>query len=344
MSAGHSTASAPAPAKDASWPGADTLQHKPSAPETDKESKRKRSARKASAAAMPATDAPTFSSLGDTQDQDAASSGGSKKTLLIAVAVIAVAAAGYFGWTRMHPTSQIPAPQRLATPALSPAPAPTPEVPGSQPQAIAPSGSQPQAFPEKEDHYQEPQQTAIVPSGKPSAAKGTVVASSEAPVVKPAPVEKTQETLVVRNELSNHPAPKPAAAEPVAAPDPDALGVRSNAGDQAISGITSSTSVNMPKPVQMLRVSQGVTQGMLLKRVQPVYPAQALQMRTQGAIQLQATIDKAGNIADVKLLSGDRQLARAAIAAVREWKYKPYYLNGEPVEIQTQITVNFKLP
>ena len=83
---------------------------------------------------------------------------------------------------------------------------------------------------------------------------------------------------------------------------------------------------------------------MVIKKVQPVYPSQALTMRVQGAVQLQATISKDGGISHVKNLSGDGMLSRAAMDAVRQWKYKPYYLNGEPVEIQTQITVVFKLP
>lgn len=67
-------------------------------------------------------------------------------------------------------------------------------------------------------------------------------------------------------------------------------------------------------------------------------------MRMEGSVQLQATIGKDGNISNLKIMSGDGILAHAAQDAVKQWKYKPYYLNGEPVEIQTQITVNFKLP
>jgi protein TonB len=85
-------------------------------------------------------------------------------------------------------------------------------------------------------------------------------------------------------------------------------------------------------------------EGLVLKRVQPRYPTQALQMRIQGAVQMQATITKNGDIANLKVLSGDAVLAHAAQEAVRQWKYKPYYLNGEPVQIETQILVNFKLP
>jgi protein TonB len=99
------------------------------------------------------------------------------------------------------------------------------------------------------------------------------------------------------------------------------------------------------KPVlQTLSVSQGVSQGLLYKKVAPSYPQNALRMHIEGAVELLATISKEGNISHIKVLSGDAQLARSASDAVKQWKYKPYLLNGEPVEIQTQVTVNFKLP
>jgi periplasmic protein TonB len=100
-----------------------------------------------------------------------------------------------------------------------------------------------------------------------------------------------------------------------------------------------------PAPVlQTLSVSQGVSQGLLVNRVQPKYPPSALRLRVEGAVQLLATISKTGDISVVKILTGDPQLSHAAVEAVKQWKYKPYLLNGSPVEIQTQITVNFKLP
>ena len=67
-------------------------------------------------------------------------------------------------------------------------------------------------------------------------------------------------------------------------------------------------------------------------------------MGIEGSVQLLATISKKGDISAVKVLSGDPSLARAAVDAVKQWKYKPYLLDGVPVEIQTQVTVNFKLP
>jgi periplasmic protein TonB len=95
---------------------------------------------------------------------------------------------------------------------------------------------------------------------------------------------------------------------------------------------------------QDVRISQGVSQGLLLKRVQPIYPAQARQARIEGAVELMATITKDGSTRDVKVISGPALLGKVAVDAVRQWKYKPYFLNGEPVEVQTQIVLNFKLP
>ena len=101
----------------------------------------------------------------------------------------------------------------------------------------------------------------------------------------------------------------------------------------------------MPKPVlQTMNVSQGVSQGLLIKKVQPSYPRNALALRIEGPVELMETISKTGDITHIKILSGDPQLTRAAAEAVKQWKYKPYLLNGEPVEIQTQVTINFKLP
>ena len=112
-----------------------------------------------------------------------------------------------------------------------------------------------------------------------------------------------------------------------------------------IGGIISSAPVAVPKVAapQRVRVSQGVSQGLLIKKVQPAYPPLARQARIQGSVMLQAEISKDGAIQNLRLISGHPMLAPAAIEAVKQWRYKPYYLNGEPVEVETQITVNFTL-
>ncbi|HYL13214.1 MAG TPA: energy transducer TonB [Terriglobales bacterium] len=112
-----------------------------------------------------------------------------------------------------------------------------------------------------------------------------------------------------------------------------------------IGGIISSTPVAVPRVAapQRVRVSQGVSQGLLIKKVQPPYPPLARQARIQGQVVLQAEISKDGTIQNLRLISGHPMLAPSAIEAVKQWRYKPYYLNGEPVEVETQITVIFSL-
>jgi len=112
-----------------------------------------------------------------------------------------------------------------------------------------------------------------------------------------------------------------------------------------IGGIISSTPVAVPKVAAptRVRVSQGVTEGMVLRRVQPNYPPLARQARIQGDVVLQAEISKDGAIENLRVISGHPMLAPAAIDAVKQWRYKPYFLNGEPVAVETQITVKFSL-
>ena len=115
--------------------------------------------------------------------------------------------------------------------------------------------------------------------------------------------------------------------------------------DKALANIAAVSPTSVAKPMATtVKVSQGVSQGLLVKRVQPVYPSQALQMRLEGTVVLQANITKEGKISDVKVLKGDNVLAKAAIDAVKQWTYNPYLLNGEPVQIQTQMSITFKLP
>ncbi|HJT70484.1 MAG TPA: TonB family protein [Terriglobales bacterium] len=111
-----------------------------------------------------------------------------------------------------------------------------------------------------------------------------------------------------------------------------------------IGGIISNTPVAVPKvAVQRVRVSQGVTQGMVLHRVQPTYPPLARTARVQGSVILAAIIGKDGSIQNLHVISGHPLLTQAALDAVKQWKYRPYILNGEPVEVDTQVTVNFTL-
>jgi protein TonB len=94
---------------------------------------------------------------------------------------------------------------------------------------------------------------------------------------------------------------------------------------------------------QKVRVSSGVAEGMLIHQVKPPYPVAAKLARVEGSVALQAVIGKDGSIQNLRVISGHPLLTSAALEAVKQWRYKPYYLNGEPVEVETQIVVNFLL-
>ena len=122
-------------------------------------------------------------------------------------------------------------------------------------------------------------------------------------------------------------------------------GIPGGAMNGVIGGIISSTPVAVPKVAtpQRVRVSAGVTSGLLVRKVNPVYPPLARQARISGTVVLRAVISKDGSIENLSLVSGHPMLAPAAIDAVKQWKYKPYLLNGEPVEVDTEVQVNFTL-
>ncbi len=296
-------------------------------------------------------EAPSFASLGATREQPASDAGGSKKTLLIAVVLLAVAAAGYFGWTKMQSRQLVP---------HSTAPAETGTA--SLPPALTPSATEAQP-PAAEAVVQPPEQVLSAPNSVPSSSKPSAAVIAEGPGLKPSTPAKAagaeneatafkvpaavktepSQPLMVRNDPSTPPKAEAPAQEPEQAPA--LTGIATDSNSTALSGLVNTTAVNASRvPQQMLRISQGVSQGLILKRVQPIYPPQGMQMRLEGTVELQANISKTGNITGIKQLSGQTILGRAAMDAVRQWKYKPYYLNGEPVEVQTQITVNFKLP
>lgn len=117
-----------------------------------------------------------------------------------------------------------------------------------------------------------------------------------------------------------------------------------------IGGIISSNSSlaavpTLSKPAAMprrVRISQGVSRGLLVYRIEPPYPVLAQKAHIQGTVVLTALIDKEGIIQDLQVVSGHPLLAPAAIEAVKHWRYKPFLLNGQPVGVETSVTVNFR--
>lgn len=137
--------------------------------------------------------------------------------------------------------------------------------------------------------------------------------------------------------------------QPVASsPDVSNLGV-ARSTRTGRSGVDASTGFSMeaappppPLPTHPLKVSHWA-EGNLIYRVQPLYPPIARQARVQGAVALRAIISKTGTIENLVVVRGHPMLSTAAIEAVKQWRYRPYLLNNEPIEVETEITVNFVL-
>jgi TonB family protein len=90
-----------------------------------------------------------------------------------------------------------------------------------------------------------------------------------------------------------------------------------------------------------VRISQKVSEALITKKVQPEYAQEAREKRIQGLVILKAEINKEGDVTDLTLLSGHPLLAPAD--AVKQWKYKPFLLNGQPIAVETQVSVSFVL-
>ena len=123
-------------------------------------------------------------------------------------------------------------------------------------------------------------------------------------------------------------------------------GTGTGTGANPVLGSIGNPAAAVPSPpppvVHPLRISH-MMEGNLIYRVQPIYPPLARAARIQGTVMLRAIISRTGTIENLQVISGHPMLVGAAIDAVRQWRYRPYVLNGDPVEVETQVTVNFSL-
>ena len=108
-----------------------------------------------------------------------------------------------------------------------------------------------------------------------------------------------------------------------------------------LGGIIDSTSTS-PKIAtpQRVRVSAGVAEANVLRRVEPAYSPLAKQARIQGDVVLRVVINQQGEVENLVVLSGHPLLVQAAIDAVKQWRYRPYLLDGKPVEVETTVTIH----
>ena len=183
----------------------------------------------------------------------------------------------------------------------------------------------------------------------------------ESPILMPppAPAPPTGQRLIHSSNISNGQLLQPPmipntianlSEQPVAAsPDFSNLGVDGGTGAArrgVIDSIGNSVDVAppppLPAPAHPLKVSHWA-EGNIIYRVQPSYPPIARLAHVQGTVELRAIISKAGTIENLVVFRGHPMLVKSAIEAVRQWRYRPYLLNNEPIEVETEITVNFVL-
>jgi len=279
--------------------------------------------------------APTFSSL----DSHGASEGG--KILKIAAVLLIVAAGGFFGWRKlqnMHRDSD--ASYESTTQESAPIQSQSSQAPV---QAQASSATVAIPAPSVSDQTAKNSEEEISASALPPRTQRSADAENieiqEMPFSRDSKVTVTPrpQPLVVKTGAAK-------SVTQVSTPIAPSLDVAANSSTATIANLMPGDAP-LPKPAPgMTRISQGVSQGLLFKKVAPAYPPMALQLHREGVVELLATVSKEGRIANIKVLSGDSMLVRPAVDAVRQWQYRPYLLNGQPLEIETQISVSFKLP
>jgi TonB family protein len=282
---------------------------------------------------------PTFSGL----EAAHSSSGGGKKFIKTAALLLILGGGGYVAWQKLQPMQHLhgSTPGQAVKQPVAPA---EPATPVSVPPSAAPA----------ENNTVTTTPSAALPDL--GVVSSTVPSSSSGHNFNPETirVQELPMNLEQKNSLASKSQPTAIQVKPGSAAmtkpaqqqiTPPALQLTGASNSSAALNSIVATDAPAPKPAPgSLRVSQGVSQGLVVKKVAPVYSATALQLRKEGPVELMATINKDGSVTGVRVLSGDLMLARSAVEAVKQWKYRPYLLNSEPVEIETQITVNFRLP
>lgn len=170
-----------------------------------------------------------------------------------------------------------------------------------------------------------------------------------APRVKPPRLAVTQAPTRTTIPVPAH-AAQEAESHPVDTTSEATAGVPNGVPGGAPTGILGSQSSTLPPssmpepaPVKRIRVASRVAEANLIHDVPPQYPPEAGRERIEGTVVVVAVIGTDGTVKDVRVESGPALLAQAAIDAVKQWRYKPYLLNGTPVEIDSRITINFTM-
>ncbi len=280
---------------------------------------------------------PTFAAL----EMHGSGSGVGKRLVKTVAVLLMLGAGGYVAWRKLQPQQYLHNPAAVQTTKQA--------VDGREPGSVSAPAAQSPAEPENTSAAASPvvsPELTTVPSSLPTTTASARTAPDNIRVQElPTNTDQKSGSASKPQPIVVHIKPGSAVATKQAQqPMPPSLPPAANNSDAALANLVS-TDAPVPKPAPgSLRLSQGVSQGLVVRKIAPVYTAMALQLRKEGTVELMARINKAGGVTGVQVLSGDLMLAKSAVEAVRQWKYRPYLLNGEPVEIETQITVNFRLP
>jgi TonB family protein len=280
---------------------------------------------------------PTFAAL----EMHGSGSGVGKRLVKTVAVLLMLGAGGYVAWRKLQPQQDLHNPSAVQTTKQA--------VDGREAGSVSAPAAQSPAEPENISATASPvvsPELTTVPSSLPTTTASARTAPDNIRVQElPTNTDQKSGSASKPQPIVVHIKPGSAVATKQAQqPMPPSLPPAASNSDAALANLVS-TDAPVPKPAPgSLRLSQGVSQGLVVRKIAPVYTAMALQLRKEGTVELMARINKAGGVTGVQVLSGDLMLAKSAVEAVRQWKYRPYLLNGEPVEIETQITVNFRLP
>ena len=257
----------------------------------------------------------------DDYDEENESKAKQKKMMIAAAAVVVLAAGGVFGYFKL---------------ASKPA-APTQQVAQQSTTTVVPT---------------EPAGTAtvVVPSKPGAATAATTAAPQTATPAEPAATQEPAPATGRQAEAMN----RQLNATPRITNDLKALGGQAPTGGFSPSGMDmggAGTNVFAPGSgpkvtvgsQKKVSISAGIAVGLLVQKTAPVYPAIARQARISGTVVIQATISKSGTVENPRVVSGPTMLRQAALDAVKSWRYRPYLLDGTPVEVDTTVNVVFNL-
>ncbi len=230
---------------------------------------------------------------------------------------------------------------QFTTTAAKTSPETTPAPPANAPEPNSPDrqvSSPPQRAKKTAAHPSRPAEPRRV---APAALAPTTQA---APSSQPASVKPPPTTLQTSSDVAGvTPPPLPTSAT-AGLPSNAVAGSTTTAAPQPPAPQPSTAASAFPPATPSPSVSQGASGGKLIRRVEPQYPPMARAIGLQGRVELRATITTKGTIGNLKVMKGEALLAGAAVEAVQQWRYEPYVLNGQPVEMETDIIVNFVLP